>query len=34
MLWLSLDMHHWMLIGFQKTYTLSAHRRGAHSRRW
>jgi flagellar biosynthetic protein FliR len=20
MLWLSLDMHHWMLIGFQKTY--------------
>jgi flagellar biosynthesis protein FliR len=21
MLWLSLDMHHWMLIGFQKTYT-------------
>jgi flagellar biosynthetic protein FliR len=21
MLWLSLDMHHWMLIGFEKTYT-------------
>lgn len=21
MLWLSLDMHHWMLAGFQKTYT-------------
>ncbi len=21
MIWLSLDMHHWMLIGFQKTYT-------------
>ncbi len=21
MLWLSLDMHHWMLIGFVKTYT-------------
>ena len=21
MLWLSLDMHHWMLVGFQKTYT-------------
>jgi flagellar biosynthetic protein FliR len=21
MLWLSLDLHHWMLIGFQKTYT-------------
>lgn len=29
MLWLSLDMHHWMLIGFQKTYVFlpigSAH---------
>jgi flagellar biosynthetic protein FliR len=22
MLWLSLDMHHWMLAGFQKTYAL------------
>ncbi len=22
MLWLSLDMHHWMLAGFQKTYVL------------
>jgi flagellar biosynthetic protein FliR len=22
MLWLSLDMHHWMLVGFQKTYTF------------
>jgi flagellar biosynthetic protein FliR len=22
MLWLSLDMHHWMLIGFQRTYAL------------
>ncbi len=22
MLWLSLDMHHWMLIGFQKTYAI------------
>ncbi len=22
MLWLSLDMHHWMLIGFQKTYAF------------
>jgi flagellar biosynthetic protein FliR len=29
MIWLSLDMHHWMLLGFQKTYTYlpigSAH---------
>jgi flagellar biosynthesis protein FliR len=29
MLWLSLDMHHWMLLGFEKTYTYlpigSAH---------
>jgi flagellar biosynthetic protein FliR len=29
MLWLSLDMHHWMLLGFQKTYAYlpigSAH---------
>ena len=22
MLWLTLDMHHWMLIGFQKTYAF------------
>ena len=22
MLWLSLDMHHWMLLGFQKTYSF------------
>ena len=22
MLWLSLDMHHWMLVGFQKTYAF------------
>jgi len=22
LLWLSLDMHHWMLLGFQKTYAL------------
>ncbi len=28
MLWLSLDMHHWMLIGFSENLHLSAHRRG------
>jgi flagellar biosynthetic protein FliR len=33
MLWLSLDMHHWMLVGLQKTYTYlpvgGAHLSGA-----
>ncbi len=29
MLWLTLDMHHWMLVAFQENLHLSADRRGA-----